>query len=61
MAYRIVRPDGVIRHVIAKGVAQFDEQEQLEALRGGVLDVTERKKSWRPTWRKLSVFKPSGV
>ncbi|HEX2670029.1 MAG TPA: PAS domain-containing protein, partial [Polyangiaceae bacterium] len=43
MAYRIVRPDGVIRHVIAKGVAQFDEQGQLEALRGGVLDVTERK------------------
>lgn len=43
MAYRIVRPDGKVRHVIAKGVAQFDEQGQLEALRGGVLDVTERK------------------
>jgi len=43
MAYRIVRPDGAVRHVIAKGVAQFDEQGQLEALRGGVLDVTERK------------------
>lgn len=43
MAYRIVRPDGVVRHVIAKGLAQFDEHGQLEALRGGVLDVTERK------------------
>lgn len=43
MAYRIVRPDGAVRHVIAKGVAQFDDQGQLEALRGGVLDVTERK------------------
>ena len=43
MAYRIVRPDGTVRHVIAKGVPQFDEQGQLEALRGGVLDVTERK------------------
>jgi two-component system, cell cycle sensor histidine kinase and response regulator CckA len=43
MAYRIVRPDGAVRHVIAKGVAQFDEHGQLEALRGGVLDVTERK------------------
>ncbi|HEY3253193.1 MAG TPA: ATP-binding protein [Polyangiaceae bacterium] len=43
MAYRIVRPDGKIRHVIAKGVAQLDEHGQVEALRGGVLDVTERK------------------
>jgi len=43
MAYRIVRPNGMVRHVIAKGVAEFDEQGQLEALRGGVLDVTERK------------------
>jgi PAS domain S-box-containing protein len=43
MAYRILRPDGTVRHVIAKGVAQFDERGQVEALRGGVLDVTERK------------------
>jgi PAS domain S-box-containing protein len=43
MAYRIVRPDGTVRHVIAQGVAQFDEHGQLEALRGGVVDVTERK------------------
>lgn len=43
MAYRIVRPNGSVRHVIAKGVAQFDEHGQVEALRGGVLDVTERK------------------
>jgi PAS domain S-box-containing protein len=43
MAYRIVRPDGAVRHVIAKGVAELDEQGQIEALRGGVLDVTERK------------------
>jgi len=43
MAYRIVRPDGHVRHVIANGVTQFDEHGQLEALRGGVLDVTERK------------------
>jgi len=43
MAYRIVRPDGTVRHVLAKGVAQFDDQGAVEALRGGVLDVTERK------------------
>jgi two-component system cell cycle sensor histidine kinase/response regulator CckA len=43
MAYRIVRPDGTIRHVIAKGVVQLDERGEVEALRGGVLDVTERK------------------
>lgn len=43
MAHRIVRPDGTVRHVIAQGVAQLDEHGQLEALRGGVLDVTERK------------------
>jgi len=43
MAYRIVRPSGEVRHVIAKGVAQFDEHGALEALRGGVVDVTERK------------------
>lgn len=43
MAYRIVRPDGKVRHVLAKGIAQLDEQGEVEALRGGVLDVTERK------------------
>jgi PAS domain S-box-containing protein len=43
MAYRIVRPDGAVRHVIAKGLVQFDDQGRIEALRGGVLDVTERK------------------
>ncbi|MGC4088092.1 MAG: PAS domain-containing protein [Polyangiaceae bacterium] len=43
MAYRIVRPDGAIRHVIAKGVPVFDDAGNLEAMRGGVLDVTERK------------------
>jgi len=43
MAYRIVRPSGEVRHVIAKGLAQFDEHGRLEALRGGVVDVTERK------------------
>jgi PAS domain S-box-containing protein len=43
MAYRIVRPDGAVRHMIAKGLVQFDEQGKIEALRGGVLDVTERK------------------
>ena len=43
MAHRIIRPDGTLRHVIAKGVAQFDEQGRVEALRGGVVDITERK------------------
>jgi PAS domain S-box-containing protein len=43
MAYRLVRPDGSVRHVIAKGVAQLDEHGNVEALRGGVLDVTDRK------------------
>ncbi len=43
MAYRIVRADGTVRHLIAQGVAQRDEHGRVEALRGGVLDVTERK------------------
>jgi len=43
MAYRIVRPDGAVRHVLAKGVAVLDDEGKLEALRGGLLDVTERK------------------
>lgn len=42
-AYRIVRPNGEIRHVIAKGIAQLDEHGKVEGLRGGVLDITERK------------------
>src|SRR6185437_3946101 len=42
-AHRIVRPDGTRRHVRARGMAQLDEHGQVEALRGGVLDVTERK------------------
>ena len=43
MAYRIIRPNGEVRHLIARGIAQFDEHGKVEWLRGGVLDITERK------------------
>ena len=42
--YRIIRPDGEVRHLVSKGTPLRDEQGNLVALRGGVFDVTEQKR-----------------
>lgn len=45
--YRIVRPDGSIRWLAAKGRVFFDEQGQATRLTGIIMDVTERKQAER--------------
>jgi two-component system cell cycle sensor histidine kinase/response regulator CckA len=42
--YRIIRPDGEIRHLISKGTPVRDEHGTIVALRGGIFDVTEQKR-----------------
>jgi PAS domain S-box-containing protein len=42
--YRIIRPDGEVRHLISKGTPLRDEQGNLVALRGGIFDITEQKR-----------------
>ena len=42
--YRIIRPDGEVRHLVSKGTPLRDEQGNLIALRGGDFDVTEQKR-----------------
>jgi PAS domain S-box-containing protein len=42
--YRIVRPDGEVRHLLSKGTPLRDELGNLVALRGGIFDVTEQKR-----------------
>ena len=42
--YRIVRPDGEVRHLVSKGAALRDEHSNLLAFRGGVFDVTEQRR-----------------
>jgi len=39
---RLVRPDGAIRHVEAKGIPVFDDAGQVIRLVGTILDITER-------------------
>ncbi|HEY9657216.1 MAG TPA: PAS domain S-box protein, partial [Allocoleopsis sp.] len=41
--HRICRPDGILRYVISKGQAMFDDQQQVVKLYGTVLDITDRK------------------
>lgn len=43
--YRIIRPDGSIHYVSAKGEAVLDEQGQVIQLVGSVLDITDRKQT----------------
>src|SRR6185503_5225879 len=42
--YRIIRPDGEVRHLLSKGRPLRDEQGNLVALRGGIFDITEQKR-----------------
>jgi len=43
MEYRIVRPDGSIRHVWADGHLNLDKNGEVETVIGTVQDITERK------------------
>lgn len=43
--YRIVRPDGEIRHLYEQGEVELDPQGRPSALRGSVIDVTPLKRA----------------
>ncbi len=43
LEYRIVRPDGSIRHLLGQGQPIFNSDSQVEKLFGTVVDITERK------------------
>ncbi len=43
MEHRIVRPDGMIRHVLEHGENDFDHSGQVMKSKGTVLDITDRK------------------
>jgi PAS domain S-box-containing protein len=43
MEYRIIRKDGAVRHIEAKGEVGFDKEGKPETMRGTVHDITERK------------------
>jgi PAS domain S-box-containing protein len=44
LEHRIVRPDGEVRHVLAKATAIRNEDGSVVGFRGGVFDITERKR-----------------
>jgi PAS domain S-box-containing protein len=44
LEHRIVRPDGEVRHVLAKATAIRDEIGEVVGFRGGVFDITTRKR-----------------
>ncbi len=43
--YRIIRPDGVIRHLETRAEVVVDEQGEVVKLVGSILDITERKQA----------------
>jgi PAS domain S-box-containing protein len=51
MDFRIVRPDGMIRHVHSAGRPLFDESGKLTEIVGTVMDVTERKHAADALWK----------
>ena len=54
--YRIVRPDGEIRWVHSLGAAARDDDGEVEAIHGILVDITERKKSED----ELEITRPMG-
>jgi PAS domain S-box-containing protein len=44
LEHRIVRPGGELRYVLSKGIIVRDEYAQSVAFRGGVFDITDRKR-----------------
>ena len=43
--YRIIRKDGAVRNIEAKGGIEFDSEGKPEKMNGTVLDITERKET----------------
>jgi two-component system, cell cycle sensor histidine kinase and response regulator CckA len=44
LRYRIVRPDGEVRHLLSKATPLRDEHGKVVGFRGGVFDITEQKR-----------------
>jgi two-component system, cell cycle sensor histidine kinase and response regulator CckA len=44
LEHRVVRPDGEVRHVVSRGSTVFDPNGHAVGFRGGVFDVTTRKR-----------------
>lgn len=44
LSHRIRRTDGTMRHVLVKGFVTLDDEGRAVGLRGGLFDVTERRK-----------------
>jgi PAS domain S-box-containing protein len=44
LEHRLIRPDGEVRHVLAKATTIFNEQRQPVGFRGGVFDITNGKR-----------------
>jgi two-component system, cell cycle sensor histidine kinase and response regulator CckA len=42
--HRLIRPDGEVRHVFCRGVAVVDDAGCVVGMRGGILDITDRKR-----------------
>src|SRR5690606_24864836 len=43
LEHRLVRPDGEVRFVYSRGSVARDEHGKVTMLRGGLLDITDRK------------------
>jgi PAS domain S-box-containing protein len=55
--YRILRPDGTVRHVCAIGEVASDENAKVTKLMGTVQDVTDRKHTEHELQKALALFK----
>jgi two-component system, cell cycle sensor histidine kinase and response regulator CckA len=42
--HRVIRPEGEVRHVFCRGVAVLDDAGVVTGMRGGIFDVTDRKR-----------------
>ncbi|MES0371959.1 MAG: PAS domain S-box protein, partial [Mariprofundaceae bacterium] len=61
--YRIVRPDGSVRHIQSNGECQRDESGTLVRIFGSVVDITERKQAAERLQRRekqLEILAESG-
>jgi PAS domain S-box-containing protein len=54
--FRIVRPDGQIRHIEGRGEPVFNEQRQVIQLLGTALDITDRKLAEAEVLRTKDLF-----
>jgi two-component system, cell cycle sensor histidine kinase and response regulator CckA len=42
--HRLIRPDGVVRHVFCRGAAETNERGEVVGMSGGIFDITDRKR-----------------